>query len=128
MVRETSQEAYFKIKDDGLLSERRWQVYDVLFRFGPLTGNEALRHLKREHGVGGGNAPSIVSRLGELRNSGCAYEVRTRSCSVTGMNVIEWDVTKNLPIKLERPKTQPCPTCKGRGRVSAGEQFEMNFC
>lgn len=114
-VRQTSLWAYEEIKANGLLSERRWQVYDVLFRFGPLTGNEILSHLKREYGVFAGNAPSIVSRCGELRAMGCVQEVRQRACSVTGMKVIEWDVTDRLPLKLDKPKKKKCPHCDGKG-------------
>lgn len=115
MIRQTSADAYRTIKEEGLLSERRWQVYDILYRHGPLTGNEVLKYLKTTYSIGSGNAPSIVSRLGELRNNGCAYEVRTRACSVTGMRVIEWDVTAKLPIKFSKPKRHKCIHCDGRG-------------
>lgn len=40
MARDTSREAYNKIKEMGLLSQRRWEVYDILYSHGPMTGGE----------------------------------------------------------------------------------------
>ena len=33
---------------------------------------------------------------------GVIYEVRTRECSITGKNVIEWDLTDKLPTKIKK--------------------------
>jgi len=117
MTRSTSIEAYHKIKDEGLLSLRRWQVYDVLFRFGPLTGNEVLKYLQGHHGIKAGNAPSIVSRLGELRAVGIVIEKGKRMCTVSGMKVILWDVNSKLPIKLEKEIKEKCHACNGKGYI-----------
>ena len=48
VVRSTSADAYRKIRDEGLLSERRWQVYDALFAHGPCTGMELLEAMPTE--------------------------------------------------------------------------------
>lgn len=118
MIRETSIEAFNKIRDEGLLSNRRMQVYTVLFENGPLTGNEVFELLKNEYNIQFKNAPSIVSRLGELRNMGVVKEVGKKLCSISGMTVILWDVTKNLPVKFDRPTCYTCPTCNGSGKIS----------
>lgn len=115
MVRQTSKDAYLTIKETGLLSERRWMVYHILYNHGPLTGNEVYQRLKTEFGIKFGNAPSIVSRLGELRDLGVVSEYGKTICSVTGMRVIRWDVTSNLPTKWDRPKRIKCKTCDGKG-------------
>jgi len=118
MIRDTSIEAFHKIKDEGLLSEKRWQVYEVLFQYGPLTGNELLIHLRKKYQGMLGNAPSVVSRLGELRDMGSVREIGKKICSVTGMTVINWDVTAKLPIKLERVEKIKCKHCDGTGEVT----------
>lgn len=115
MTRQTSIQAYNMIKENGLLSRRRWEVYDVLFRHGPLTANEVFVKLQEEN-IGPYNAASnSAARFSELRNSCVIYEVRERQCAVTGMNVIEWDVTDRLPLKLEKTKKIKCKSCDGKG-------------
>ena len=49
----------------------------------------------------GGIRNGMGSRLSELRSVGAVYEVGTRRCSVTGHNVILWDVTDRLPLKAK---------------------------
>lgn len=99
IIRETSIEAYRTIREEGLLSQRRFQVYDLLYQHGPCTANELVNRTGRTSSLGNQN---IVTRLGELREMGCVKELGTRQCNVTGMRVIVWDVTSNLPRKLER--------------------------
>lgn len=114
MTRETSIEAYNKMKNEGLLSSRRWQVYDVLFKYGPMTTNELFKKLM---GSSSTNQPSLHSRLNELRKMGCVKELGTKVCTVTQMTVILWDVTSNLPTKFEKAKRIKCPHCDGKGYV-----------
>lgn len=98
-VRETSAEAYRTIKENGLLSERRLQVYDYLYQHGPCTANELVNRAGKRSTLGNQN---VVTRLGELRAMGVVKELGTRQCEVTGMRVIVWDVTRELPKKLEK--------------------------
>lgn len=113
MTRQTSIEAYHTIKENGLLSERRWQVYDLVFRHGPLTGNQLIQLARKEYPMLNTGAFNI--RLSELRKMGVVEEIRTVVCPVTGHNVIEWDVTDRLPLKLENPKRIKCRHCDGKG-------------
>lgn len=103
-VRETSIEAYNQIKAEGLLSERRFQVYQILFKYGPISSGQmveiAKKHKKLCH------TGSFQGRLSELRDIGVVAEVKKGPCPITGRNVIFWDVTKRLPIKLKRPETK----------------------
>lgn len=96
-VRRTSVEAYREIEAQGLLSPKRWEIYCILYQYGPLTANEVFRRLQGSSRI---NQANIATRLHEMREMGCVYEVRQRPCSVTGMEVIEWDVTDNLPTAL----------------------------
>jgi len=86
MVRETSIEAFRQIEEEGLLSDRRFQVYSYLFRHGPCTGLQVS-----------GGVPGGWKRLAELRDLGVAREVGYTVCEVTGKTVLLWDVTDKLP-------------------------------
>tara|TARA_R110002020_G_scaffold382091_1_gene592927 strand:+ start:217 stop:630 length:414 start_codon:yes stop_codon:yes gene_type:complete len=93
--RQTSIECYYTIKENGLLSKRRMEVYEAIFKNAPCTTNEALKDIySGSHGVG--------SRTTELRDSGVIYEKSERPCRVTGRNVIEWDLTDRLPISIKK--------------------------
>ena len=95
-TRQTSIDCYNEIKANGLLSKRRLEVYEAIFKAAPCTTNEALMFIHSgSHGVG--------SRTTELRELGVIYEKGVKKCLVTGRNVIEWDLTDNLPkdIKLK---------------------------
>ena len=95
MTRQTSIDCYNQIKAEGLLSKRRLKVYRAIMKNAPCTTNEATKDLDSgSYGIG--------SRTTELRRLGVIYESGVRRCRVTGRNVIEWDLTDNLPkdIKL----------------------------
>jgi len=104
VTRQTSIAAYHEIKDSGLLSRRRWEVYDVLFRKGPLTANEAFVAFAKESGRALLFDSNTRARFTELRDMGVAVELGVRQCSITGMTTILWDVTDRLPVAL--PKRQ----------------------
>ena len=76
-IRQTSIDCYNEIKANGLLSKRRLEVYEAILKNAPCTSNEALKDL------------------------GVIYEKSIRKCRVTGKNVIEWDLTDKLPIKIK---------------------------
>jgi hypothetical protein len=102
MIRETSRQAYETIAANDLLSERRWEVYDVLFRHGAMTANEVFVVLEKESAGAVCAASNSAARFSELRELGVVQELGTRVCSVTGMNVIVWGVTENLPKQLTK--------------------------
>ena len=68
MIRQTSIEAYHKIRKDGLLSMRRWETYDALYRCGPKTAAElaCLMPGYKSQSVGA----NVHARLCELREMG----------------------------------------------------------
>ena len=94
-TRQTSIDCYNQIKQEGLLSTRRLEVYEAIFKNAPCTTNEALKDVHSgSHGVG--------SRTSELRDAGVIYEKDVRPCKVTGRNVIEWDLTDRMPINIKK--------------------------
>tara|TARA_R110002020_G_scaffold209230_2_gene415182 strand:+ start:1303 stop:1722 length:420 start_codon:yes stop_codon:yes gene_type:complete len=96
-TRQTSIDCYNQIRANGLLSKRRFEVYEALLSSAPCTSSEAIRNAKTTFGVFG-----VSSRFTELRDLGVIYEVRTRECRVTGRNVIEWDLTDRLPVDIKK--------------------------
>ena len=93
-TRQTSIDCFNKIKQEGLLSKRRLEVYEAILKNAPCTTNEALKDVHSgSHGVG--------SRTTELRDAGVIYEKDVRPCKVTGRNVIEWDLTDRLPVNIK---------------------------
>jgi hypothetical protein len=103
MPRQTSLEAFNSIKNNGLLSERRMQVYESLFHNGPMSATEIWFKYFKNLNV---TQNSITPRLSELKRTGVVTEIGIQQCNVTGMNVILWDVTNKLPIKLEKKKSK----------------------
>ena len=101
-VRETSIEAYHKIKETGLLTRLRWVVYDYLFHNGPKTQRQAVQDLSNSFESNG----TFSSRFAELKRMGAVKEVGKIKCDFTGKNVYLWDVTKELPKKLEKQETK----------------------
>ena len=89
-IRQTSIDCYNQIKADGLLSKRRLEVYEAIFKNAPCSASEIfnVKNLKTNQS----------GRFTELRDLGVIYEKGIKKCSVTGKNVIEWDLTDNLPI------------------------------
>jgi hypothetical protein len=99
MTRYTSIQAYWKIRDEGLLSEQRWLVYAALWRScSVLTGTQISALIP------GSISNNVRTRLSELRDLGVVREVGVGPCPITGQEVILWDVNHGaLPGSL-KPK------------------------
>jgi hypothetical protein len=104
VTRSTSIEAYNTIKDNGLLSKLRWEVYSTIYDYGPLTARQTIKILNK--GKQPGDRGSYNSRFAELRTLGVLEEVGKTFCEVTGHKVILWDVTSGLPKKLKKEPTK----------------------
>lgn len=104
MVRQTSIETYNQIKKGQYFTKTRWEAYDLLFKYGPLTASEL--YAKAKEVMGNPNLrDNHQKRLPELREMGVVVELGTKICSETGRNVILWDVTDRLPVKLGKKPT-----------------------
>ena len=97
-TRQTSIDCYNKIKQEGLLSNMRLKVYEAILRKAPCTSGEAFAIMTtKENQISQSRA-----RFTELRELGVIYEVQNRKCTITGMNVIEWDLTDRLPVNIKK--------------------------
>lgn len=107
MTRRTSIDVYRKIEADGLLSKRRWEVYQMLFKHGPCTSSELFEHYKAQFKPSFRYNMNVHSRLNELRDRHAAFEVSSNHrCKVSGNRVILWDVTDRLPIEPKKKKPE----------------------
>jgi hypothetical protein len=98
-VRDTSIEAFRTIRDNGLLSKRRMQVYEYLFKHGPCDARSMAEALAKEHGV---KVDSFQPRIAELIRVGVVSKVGEVSNPKTGHTVEVFDVTSALPVKFYR--------------------------
>jgi hypothetical protein len=96
-TRQTSIDCYNKIKEEGLLSNMRFKVYEAILRKAPCTSGEAFATMTtKENQISQSRA-----RFTELRELGVIYEKGEKQCSITGRNVIEWDLTDRLPVNIK---------------------------
>ena len=93
-TRQTSIDCFSQIKEEGLLSKRRLQVYESIYNSAPCTASEVFKEKNLKTNQSG--------RFTELRDLGVIYEKGERICSITGRNVIEWDLTDRLPIIIKK--------------------------
>jgi len=119
MIRKTSIEIFNKIKANGLLSKRRFEVYECIFNNGPSTALEILDKLDLKTNQSG--------RFTELSDRGCITAVGTKKCSITGNQSLSWDVTCDLPRYTPRVLTKKQKKKKLlKDMVKLGLRVDMN--
>jgi len=95
-MRQTSVDCYNQIKSEGLLSKRREQAYYAMLQTAPCSAGELEVFFNSYFNLKG--SWKLLSQLAEL---GTVKEIGEKTCSITGRNVIEWDLTDSLPEKKE---------------------------
>lgn len=75
------------------------EVYEILFKYGPMTANEILRISKISYP--NTNPSSFTARLSELKKYGVIIEVGEKPDIVSNNNCYIWDLTDTLPKKIE---------------------------
>ena len=96
-MRQTSIDCYNAIKAEGLLSKRRFETYEAMVKIAPCTASEVQKSINYFNG-----GRDCMKRISELNKLGVIYDKRTRTCNVTGRNVVEWDLTDRLPVNVKR--------------------------
>jgi DNA-binding transcriptional regulator YhcF (GntR family) len=105
MTQRTSIETYYEIKNSGLLSEKRWKVYDIFYQMNrPLTGAEVSQIYKANY-PSSQHSETIRNRITELKEMGLLAEFEMVDCTFTGRKVYTFVTTNNLPEKLEKKET-----------------------
>lgn len=98
-MRDTSIAAYNAIRDNGLLSHRRMQVYEYIYRNGPCTTKAVTDYLTAKSNL---RSDSFRPRFAELEKMGVLKTIGETTCKQTGRYVLLWDVTSELPKPLEK--------------------------
>lgn len=109
MARSTSIQAYNKIKQNGLLSKLRFEVYDYVYHNGPCTAKHIFKELSKivvARGKPQPNSGVYTTRCSELRNLGVMFEVKKIQCPDSKHTVISWDVTSSLPTPIIKKVTR----------------------
>ena len=111
-MRTTQVEAFTTIKENGLLSQLRFIVYEAIYMLQGetrgVTSGELDRYISERQG---GWTRSASPRLSELVALGVIKEAGQRKCSVSGQTVIEYRSTGELPDTegLRRNRRPKCP-------------------
>lgn len=74
-------------------------TYNAMLYSAPCTAGE-LQEFIEKNNIAVKHAWKLLS---QLRDLGVVYEKRERLCSITGRNVIEWDLTDELPTNTKMP-------------------------
>ena len=98
-VRQTSITCYNQIKSEGLLSKLRLMTYNAMIYSAPCTAGELQQYIEK-NSIGVKHSWKLLS---QLRDLGVVYEKGERICRISGRNVIEWDLTDELPINTKMP-------------------------
>ena len=122
-VRETSQEAFDALKQAGVLSAQRWDVYSWLYTHGPATSGEfmAWKGAQTGRSMVMDQSRAIFTHL---RERCLIKEVGTRACRITGKRCIEWDVTSAKAPTVPRRRTSKQKLQEAHKRI---EQLEAHI-
>lgn len=118
-MRHTSVEVYRQIRNEGLLSELRLEVYETVFNHGPITQGETWMKLHRPR-------PSVTPRFAELQKRGVLKIVGERECASTGRKAVLWDVTDSLPVEPKKELWVKCSHCCGKGKLRLEEFVKLD--
>jgi hypothetical protein len=97
-TRKTSIDCFNQIKEEGLLSNMRFKIYESILINAPCTSAEVLSTMLSKNSA----ITSSRARFTELRELGVIYEVQNRKCTITGRTSIEWDLTDRLPVNMKK--------------------------
>lgn len=104
MTRPSQAWAYHEIRDRGLLSRLRFLVYEAIYENPPdITSGELDRLMSSSLQSW---TRSASPRLNELVRLGVIEELPERKCSVTGMTVIAYRVSGELPDNSKLKKRE----------------------
>ena len=106
MVKTTSIETYYSIKDSGVLSEKRMNVFDIFYENpNGLTGSEVSEIYKGKF-PSSKHSETIRNRITELCQMGVIIEMGVSECPYTKRKVMKWCCVDRLPIPLEKKPTR----------------------
>lgn len=93
MTSETSRRAFATIADQ--LSPRRAEIFSILADHGELTATQVEVLIRSDKSPSRGS--NVHARLSELREMGVVREAGSTACPISGMNVLLWSITGEIP-------------------------------
>ena len=99
-MRQTSIDAYNQIKAEGLLSKRRFEVYQILAHNGPMTAHEVVSIARDKYPYA--NQTGFNARLSELQTLGCIKTVGEKINPISGKFNTLWETTDGLPVEPKK--------------------------
>jgi len=97
-MRRTSIETYREIRDSGLLSRIRLLVLEEIANIDqPFTAKMVEKRMNTFHNIRGS-----WKTLSYLRDVGVIEEIGETKCPISGRNVIQWQMTGELPVTPTR--------------------------
>lgn len=104
MAEETSIKAFNEVRQNGVLTNLRLRVYEVVCSFGPLTATEMYTHLYSGKII---NSGVFSTRLSELEAMKMIQSSDTRICTITQKTAKVWKATGNtIPVPIKKKKTK----------------------
>jgi len=104
MIKHTSLEAYRKVKESGILSKQREQVFEWFCEFAPCTINELINRVGDRHKPLF-REPNHINKIPcQLQKHKVIEPYTSRNCRVTGNLSEVWRLTGNDPVKIKRKK------------------------
>lgn len=94
MVVKNSALAYQEIKRNGLLSKRRFEVYECIVKYGPITMSDCLDKLGLKRNQSG--------RFSELEEAEVVFQMGSTIDNKTNMTVSLYRSTGNLPKEIKK--------------------------
>lgn len=106
MIKRTSIETYYAIKNSGLISEKRLRVFDIFYQNPQgLTGAEVSEIYRKEHPTSQ-HSETIRNRITELVQMGVLVELGVVECQFSKRNVMKWCCIDKMPTPLEKKLTR----------------------
>ena len=103
-MRKTSIDTYYKILNNGMLSKRRQEVYEEIYKNGPASIADVRQRFRSFNPEMSDS--SVSTRFSELERLGVIEEVGKKKDERTGNECTLWDITNNLPVKLKKGQTR----------------------
>ena len=102
MVRQTSIDAYNRIRNSSFLSERKKRIVEIFLKNRQgLTASEVVELYASKYPLNR-RSEGIRNRIGELVQQGVLREGKKVPCPYTGNKVTKFYLTKNEPIRMPK--------------------------
>jgi hypothetical protein len=106
MIQRTSIDTYHAIRDSGVLSEKRMNVFDIFYENpNGLTGSE-VSEIYKDKFPSSKHSETIRNRITELFQMGVLVEVGVVECQFSKRSVMKWCCVDKMPIPLEKKATR----------------------